>query len=76
MLNIECALCDSNMVEEKRELEIKRDGYTLRLSGIKAYVCPKCGNIEYMAKDIKMAEEMCRTLSQTNINLKEDYLDV
>ena len=45
MLNMECALCDSIMNEEKRELEIKRDGYTLKLSGITAYVCPNCGNI-------------------------------
>ena len=76
MLNMECALCDSIMNEEKRELEIKRDGYTLKLSGITAYVCPNCGNIEYMAKDIKMAEKLCMTLSQANIDLKEEYLNV
>ena len=76
MLNMECALCDSIMNEEKRELEIKRDGYTLKLSGITAYVCPNCANIEYMAKDIKMAEKLCMTLSQANIDLKEEYLNV
>ena len=32
MLNMECALCDSIMNEEKRELEIKRDGYTLKFN--------------------------------------------
>lgn len=76
MLNMECALCDSIMNEEKRELEVKRDGYTLKLSGITAYVCPNCGNIEYMAKDIKMAEKLCMTLSRANIDLKEEYLNV
>lgn len=76
MLNMECALCDSIMNEEKRELEVKRDGYTLKLSGITAYVCPNCGNIEYMVKDIKMAEKLCMTLSQANIDLKEEYLNV
>lgn len=76
MLNMECALCDNIMNEEKRDLEIKRDGYTLKLSGITAYVCPKCGNVEYMAKDIKMAEKLCMVLSQANIDLKEEYLDV
>lgn len=76
MLNMECALCDSIMNEEKRELQITRDGYTLKLSGITAYVCPNCGNIEYMAKDIKMAEKLCMTLSQANIDLKEEYLNV
>ena len=76
MLNMECALCYNIMIEEKRNLEIKRDGYTLKLSGITAYVCPSCGNIEYMAKDIKMAEKLCMTLSQANIDLKEEYLNV
>lgn len=76
MLNMECGLCNHMMNEEKRELEIKRDGYTLKLSGITAYICPNCGNIEYMAKDIKMAERLCMTLGQANIDLKEEYLNV
>lgn len=76
MLDMECALCDNNMIEEKRDLEIKRDGYTLKLSGITAYVCHKCGNVEYLAKDIKIAENLCMLLSKANIDLKEEYLNV
>lgn len=76
MLNMECALCDSVMTEEKRDLEIKRNGYELKLSGITAYVCGKCGNIEYMAKDMKMAENLCKVMSDANLDLKGEYLDV
>lgn len=76
MLNIECALCDSVMRKEKRDLEIKRNGYELKLSGITAYVCDKCGNVEYMAKDMKMAENLCKIMSDVEFDFKEEYLDV
>lgn len=71
-----CFECDTKMKEENRELEVSRNDYTLKLSGVKAYVCPKCGQIIYNSNDIKMLEKLCMAFSETNMQEKEMYLNV
>lgn len=71
-----CFECSSKMKEEVRELEISRHGYTLKLNGIKAYVCPKCGQIVYNSNDIKMMEKLCLAMSETKTNESEINLNV
>ena len=66
-----CFECNSKMKEEIRELEISRNGYT-----IKAYVCPKCGQIVYNSNDLKMMERLCLAMSETKINESEINLNV
>ena len=71
-----CFKCNSKMKEEIRELEISRNGYTLKLNGIKAYVCPNCGQIVYNSNDVKMMEKLCLAMSETQINESEINLNV
>jgi len=71
-----CFECNSKMNVEIRELEISRNGYTLKLNGIKAYVCPNCGQTIYNSNDIKMMEKLCFAMSETNINESEINLNV
>ncbi len=71
-----CFECSSKMKEEVRELEISRNGYTLKLNGIKAYVCQKCGQIVYDSNDIKMMEKLCLAMSETKTNESEINLNV
>lgn len=71
-----CFVCESKMKEEMRELEITRDGYTLKLNGVKAYVCPKCGQIIYNSNDLKMMEKLCMAMSQTKNQESEINLNV
>lgn len=71
-----CFECCSKMKEEVRELEISRNGYTLKLNGVKAYICPNCGQIVYNSNDIKMMEKLCLTMAETKINESEMNLNV
>lgn len=71
-----CFECNSKMNVEIRELEISRNGYTLKLNGIKAYVCPNCGQTIYNSNDIKMMEKLCFAMSETNIDESEINLNV
>lgn len=71
-----CFNCNTKMEEKSRELEISRNGYTLKLNGLKAYVCPKCGQIIYNSSDIKIMENLCLSLSESNINETNIYLNV
>lgn len=71
-----CFECNSKMKEEYRELEISRNGYVLKLTGIKAYICPNCGQITYNSKDVKMMERLCLAMSESQINESEINLNV
>jgi len=71
-----CFECNSKMKEEIRELEISRNGYTLKLNGIKAYACPNCGQIVYNSNDIKLMEKLCLAMSETKTNESEINLNV
>ena len=48
----------------------------VKLNGIKAYVCPKCGQIVYNSNDIKMMEKLCLAMSETKTNESEINLNV
>lgn len=71
-----CFECGTKMKEEIRELEIIRDGYTLKLNGVKAYVCPKCCQIIYNSNDLKVMEKLCVSMSQTGNQENEMNLNV
>jgi YgiT-type zinc finger domain-containing protein len=53
-----CYICGTNMEEKTITTTAGWGKYKFIVTGVKAYVCPKCGEIVFSAKEIHKLQEL------------------
>ena len=76
MDNRKCYICGTDMNETETSINGGWGKYKLTISGVKAYSCPKCGEKVFSSEEVKMVQELGKTLSYINSEDKPDLLNV
>ena len=74
---MDCFFCGEKMDIKTTSLETGWGKYELVIKGVKAHVCPSCGNKVYSPEEVKMIQDISQGLSEANSkNSKPDVLNV
>jgi len=76
MADRKCYICGTEMNETETSINGGWGKYKLTITGVKAYSCPKCGEKVFSSEEVKMVQELGKTLSNINNRDKPDLLNV
>lgn len=76
MVERKCFVCGVEMQEKTTSIKAGWGKYILTIEGVKAYVCPKCGEEVFTTKEAQMIEELSKNLSGVESSMKPDLLNV
>lgn len=76
MIKRKCYICGADMEERTISTTAGWGKYKLTIDGVKAYVCPNCGEIVFSAEEVHMLQELGKSLSNLNENEQPDILNV
>lgn len=76
MTRRKCFSCGSDMEEKTISTETGWGKYKLTIDGVKAYVCPNCGEVVFSAEEVHMLQELGKSLSNLDEGERPDILNV
>ncbi|MDI6604074.1 MAG: helix-turn-helix domain-containing protein [Thermoanaerobacteraceae bacterium] len=76
MIKRKCYFCGADMEERTISTTAGWEKYKLTIDGVKAYVCPNCGEMVFSAEEVHMLQELGKSLSNLNENDRPDILNV
>lgn len=76
MLTRKCYICGNIMEDKVSSITTRWGDYRLTIDGVKAYVCPVCGEKIYDADEVNMIQQLTQNLSEADRKSQPDLLNI
>jgi YgiT-type zinc finger domain-containing protein len=75
LMKLPCSECGGRLRRQAIEQEFEKEGITVKLSGVKAWVCEQCGEIYFAPGGQRKLHKLCKVYSSwlsPKSSIKED----